>query len=425
MNTTHYHKTSEAEWRNLATSLQNKDNFNSMAENTAKVDANTLGYANSHDTLRISAKRYEQSPYLSKYMTENAVFGLYANRFYPLQLDGGDPIEEYWKLRKEVMLYDVPEKPLEIQGPDAETLLEKVFTRKIGSLKQWRARYAIACTPQGTILMDGVLIRLAEDHFWYVQANGEFETWLKAHAAGLDVTVCDPKSWVLQIQGPKSLEVLKAAIDGELPDSFGYFHAGKFNIGGQELLVTRTGWTGEMGVEVYSNPTINHLALWDHLIASGEPFGMVNGSLESMGIRRIEAGILDNGTDINTTMTPFEAGLGMFVNFKKGDFIGRDALKTADKTCLLFGLLSETGTPMAGCKVIDEGSVAGSITAGGWSPTLHCGIGYVRFQAPSDRQGGWLGQKLTLQDRDGKDHACEVVELPFYDAEKKIPRGLD
>ena len=389
-----------------------------------KPNEKSLSYANSHDVLRLSAKRYDQSPYLSKYITENAIFGLYANRFYPLFLDGSDPVAEYHKLRNEVMLYDVPEKPLDIQGADAVTLLEQVFTRKISNLKRWRARYAIACTPQGKILMDGVLIRLAADHFWYVQANGEFETWLNAHSTGLDVTVHDPKSWVLQIQGPNSLAVLDAAIDGRLPEDFGYFHAGKFSIGGQELLVTRTGWTGEMGVEIYSNPTIDHLALWDHLIACGEPFGLQNGSLESMGIRRIEAGIFDNGTDIDTTMTPFEAGLGMFVNFKKGDFVGRDALEQGDKTRLLFGLVCATGTPTAGCVVLNGGTVVGSITAGGWSPTLEKGIGYVRFQAPSDQEGGWLGETLTLRDRDGADYVCEVVELPFYDAEKKIPRGI-
>ena len=392
-----------------------------MATNTT---AGSISYANSHDILRLSAKRYEQSPYLNKYITENAVFGLYANRFYPLWLDGGDPVAEYWKLRREAMLYDVPEKPLEIKGPEAVNLLERVFTRKISSLKQWRARYAIACTPQGKILMDGVLIRLADDHFWYVQANGEFETWLNAHSAGLDVTVRDPKSWVLQIQGPNSLKVLNAAIEGELSESFGYFHAGKFNIGGQELLVTRTGWTGEMGVEVYSHPEVDHAALWDHLIKCGAPFGMGTGSLESMGIRRIEAGILDNGTDIDTTMTPFEAGLGMFVNFKKDNFVGREALEAADRTRLLFGLICEQGVPNADCGVLYNGEIVGRMTAGGWSPTLEQGIGYVRFQAPSDNPSGWLGQRVILRDRAGVEHPSKVVELPFYDAEKKIPRGL-
>ncbi|NIO07972.1 MAG: aminomethyl transferase family protein, partial [Deltaproteobacteria bacterium] len=126
-------------------------------------------------------------------------------------------IEYYWKLRQGVLLYDVPEKPLEIKGPDAVTLLNRVFTRRMDNLKIWRARYGIACTPAGTVLMDGVVIRLAEDHFWYVKANGEFETWLKAYAAGLEVSVTDPHSRVLQIQGPKSLDVLNAATGGQVP----------------------------------------------------------------------------------------------------------------------------------------------------------------------------------------------------------------
>ncbi len=393
-----------------------------------QIDATSIGYASSHDVLRLSAKRYDQSPYLSKYMVEDAVFGLYANRFYPLSLgDSGDPVEEYWKLRQEAMLYDVPEKPLEIRGPDAEKLLERVFTRKISSLKQWHARYAIACTPQGHILMDGVLIRLAADHFWYVQANGPFETWLLAHSAGLDVEIRDPQSWVLQVQGPKSMEILAAATDPtDRPDlaSFGYFHAGMFSFGGQLLLVTRTGWTGEMGFEIYSNPAVDHLALWDHLIKVGEPFGMRFGSLESMGIRRIEAGILDNGTDIDTTLTPFGAGLGAFVNFRKDEFVGRSALEAADKTQLLFGLVAESGIPSAGCQVMAAGKRVGRMTTGGFSPTLKTGIGYVRFDHPSSQKEGWLNQSVSWKDKAGQMHQGTVTHLPFYDEDKQIPRGL-
>ncbi len=396
--------------------------------NQTENSKESLGYASSHNIIRLSAKRYEQSPYLSKYMVDEAVFGLYANRFYPLSLgESGDPITEYWKLRKEAMLYDVPEKPLEIKGPDAEKLLEHVFTRKISSLKRWRARYAIACTPSGHILMDGVLIRLAADHFWYVQADGPFESWLVAHSAGLDVEISDPYSWVLQIQGPKSMEILEAATDpNDRPDldSFGYFYAGKFRFGGQECLVTRTGWTGEMGFEIYSNPQIDHLALWDHLLESGRPFGMGFGSLESMGIRRIEAGILDNGTDIDTTMTPFEAGLGAFVNFKKDQFVGRDALEAADQTQLLFGLLCDSGTPSSGCELLVEEERVGRFTTGGYSPTLEQGIGYARFDHPSENKGGWLGQNLHWIDKEGLTHSGRVVNLPFYDEEKRIPRGL-
>jgi aminomethyltransferase len=320
------------------------------------------------------------------------------------------------------MLYDVPEKPLDIKGPDAVALLERVFTRHIDSLKTWCARYAVACTPQGGILMDGVLIRLAHDHFWYVQADGEFESWLQAHSPGLDVTIRDPKSRVLQIQGPKSLEVLAAAAKGGVPDGFGYFHADMFDFGGQELLVSRTGWTGEIGIEIYSDgANTDHHALWEHLIAAGAPSGMAFSSAESMGIRRLEAGILDNGTDMDSSMTPYEAGIGAFIDLDKPDFVGRDALAKADQSCLLLGLSCAEAIPFAGLQVLDGNSVVGHMTAGAWAPYLETGIGFVRFH----QKGDWLGRKLTLCTQEGNQHACDIVSLPFYDAEKKIPRGLD
>ena len=380
-----------------------------------------MNYAASHHTVRISTKRFEVSPYAEKYAGDDTVYGIYCHRFYPFS-NGADPIDQYWKLRREVMLYDVPEKPLEIKGPDAVKLLERVFARRIDTLGHWRARYAIACTPKGGILMDGVLIRMAEDHFWYVQADGEFESWLWAHAYELDVSILDPKSRVLQIQGPKSMEVLYAATNGQMPENFGYFHVGKFNFGGQELLVSRTGWTGELGFEIYSEgATTDHLALWDHLMDVGEAYGMESGSLDSMGIRRLEAGILDNGTDIDPAMSPYQAGLGAFVELDKGNFVGSKALAQADQECLLFGLSCDDVIPFARLQVFKGDQVVGRMTAGAWTPYLNKGIGFVRF----DQAGNWLGRALSLCDRDGQHHGCEVVELPFYDKEKKIPRGLE
>jgi len=378
-------------------------------------------YAASHRTVHVSAKRFTVSPYLDKYAKDDMLFGIYCDRLYPMTL-GEDPVGHYWKLRKEALLYDVPEKPLEIRGPDAVSLLERVFTRPIDSLKQWRCRYAIACTPQGGILMDGVLIRMAADHFWYVQADGEFETWLLAHAEGLDVTIRDPDSRVLQIQGPTSLDVLRAATNGQVPDKFGYFHAGKFDFGGQTLLISRTGWTGELGFEVYSEGDgTDHHALWDHLMRHGEPYGMCFSSAESMGIRRLEAGILDNGTDMDWKMTPFDAGLGAFVDFEKEEFVGREALIKADRGCLLFGLTCSGTVPFAGLEILDGGRTVGHMTAGAWTPYLKLGIGFARFS----QHGEWLGRKLDISDRGGGRHACDIVPLPFYDPGKRIPRGLE
>ena len=395
-----------------------------MSMTSNKIGTKKVVYAESHPIVWLNSFRFEQSPYIEKYVTEQTVFAIYCNRFYPLNM-GENVIEYYWKLRQGVLLYDVPEKPLEIKGPDAVTLLERVFTRRVGNLKIWRARYAIACTSEGTVLMDGVLIRLAEDHFWYVKANGEFETWLKAYADGLDVKVTDPQSRVLQIQGPKSLDVLNAATGGQVPASFGYFHAGMFNFDGQELLVSRTGWTGEIGVELYSNSSTDHHALWDHLFECGQPYGLAFSSASSMGVRRIEAGILDYGTDIEPSMTPYAAGLGAFVDLSKPDFIGRSALEAADKSCLLFGLVCETTIPLDGMKVFVGDKVVGQMQIGDWSPTLDKGIGYVRFYKPAAGKDSWLGETVILSDDEGHHHEGKIVSLPFFDAEKRIPRGLE
>jgi len=258
-----------------------------------------------------------------------------------------------------------------------------------------------------------------------VIANGEYESWLLAFTEGLDVAVTDPGSRVLQIQGPKSAAVLSNAAAGQRSGELRYFHAGMFNLGGQEVLVSRTGWTGELGFEIYSRHNIDHSALWDHLMASGLDHGMTYASAESMGIRRIEAGILDNGTDMDRGMTPFAAGLEAFVDLSKPDFVGRDALKQADRTCLLFGLVCDSVAPRTGLPVFKGDTQVGQITTGDWSPTLNTGIGYVRFHDIDPVQGSWLDQKLILGDLGDGRHDCEIVPLPFYDREKKIPRRLD
>ncbi len=384
-----------------------------------------LVHATSHPTVQINSKRFEQSPYAPRYVTEDTLYGIYCNRFYPISF-GDKVIDQYWKLRKGVMLFDVPEKPVDIKGPDSINLLEKVFTRRISELKIGRAHYAIACTPLGGIQMDGVLIRLAKDHFWYVHANGEFESWLIAFSDGLDVAVSDPKSRVLQVQGPRSLEVLNALDKEKDISEFGYFHAAYFNIGGQSVLVTRTGWTGELGFEIYSNCGVetDHLALWDTIVGVGREYDMENAALEVMGIRRLEAGILDYSTDIDSSMTPFDVGLGPFVDLSKDDFVGFHSLKHVDKEPRLFGLSSLSGVPSVGCTVLLDNEKAGHIRVGDWSPSLQKGIGYLLFDQSALVGENRAGKQLTLVDREGEHHLAEVVALPFLDPEKKIPRGI-
>ncbi len=383
-------------------------------------------YIESFDTVALSSFRIEQSPFADRYVTDETIFCLYCDRLYPVKMaPDEEPLLKYWKLRRGVLLYDVPEKPLEIIGPDATRLLDRVLACRVETLGVGRCRYGIACNSDGTVLMDGVVMRLEEDRFWYVKANGEFESWLKANALGLDVQVSDPNSRVLQIQGPKSLDVLDAAIGGGLATDFKYFRASFFDVCGQTLWVSRTGWTGEMGIEIYCNsgpePT-DHGALWDDLLACGEPFGMEFSSSSSMGIRRIESGILDNGTDIEADLTPFGAGLGQFVRLDKEDFIGRAALETADRSQLLFGLVCPTATPEANLQVHFGNGPVGHVTIGTWSPTLEAGVGYVRFDRPLAGDD-WLHKTVSLVDRAGTPHEATVDTLPFVDKEKRLPRA--
>ncbi len=372
-------------------------------------------------TIKISSRRFEESPYIERTYSPEMVRGVYAGRYFPMTV-GEDPIKKYWLLRQKALIFDVPEKPIEISGPDTIPFLEKVTTRKVSIIKEGRGYYSLACTPQGGIFMDGVIFKFKENKFWYVQADGPFEDWLLAHSSGFNIKISDPKSRVLQIQGPASIEIMKAASNGKIDENMKYFTSGFFNLGGQNLYVSRTGFTNELGFEIFSDGfKTDHLALWDHLMSCGKPFGMEFSAARAMTIRRIEGGMFGNLTDIDTSITPFEAGLDFAVNLDKGDFIGRDALINKDKRCCMFGVTCKTETPVSGSKVLDDKNVVGNITAGVQSPTLKLGIGFVRFYKPEK----WPGRQLTLKLADGSIHEINVVKLPFFDQKKNIVRGID
>ena len=336
------------------------------------------------DTVSIGAGRFEQSPYYDFYVNPQTVLGVAANRYYPADL-GEDTTEIYQALRHQAALFDVPEKPWQIEGPDALTFLEMIFARRIDTLAEGRARYAIACTPEGGTFMDGILFKLAPDCYWYVQPDGAFEEWLYAHKAGFDVTISDPQSRVLQIQGPSSMHIMRDATAGAIDEGLKYFHSGFFDFAGQHLYVSRTGWTGELGYEIYSDSDNTDCEkLWYHLLESGKPHGMKVGSMKAMGIRRIEAGILDNLSDFDPATTPFEAGLGKFIDLDKTDFIGKAALLEANQQTLLYGFTCATIEPHNQEAILRDAHAVGRVTASAWSPFLECGIGYVKFNEPGD-----------------------------------------
>jgi aminomethyltransferase len=363
---------------------------------------------------------FERSPWFSCTANDRAVYTQYAGRLV-LNDIGNDVIEEYWALRKSVGLFDVPEKPLEIRGRDATAFLNRVLTRPVDKLRVGRGSYGLLCHQGGGMVCDGILFRLAEDRYWYVHADADVFLWLVAHAQDYAVEIRDPRSWVLQVQGPRSLDVLARACDGGAPESFRYFDIFEGSMGGQPVLVSRTGWSAELGFEVYNlDANVDGPALWDHLIAAGAGFGMAGSSQRSMNIRRIEGGILNYATDMDWHTTPYDMGLGAFVDLDGADFVGRDALSKAAMETRFGGFKTAGGAVAYGAPVNSNGNAIGRVTAYDVSPYLECGVGFVLFDSPD----GLSATGLTVSGRGGQQLPVELVELPFYDAEKNIPRGL-
>lgn len=216
------------------------------------------------NTVAISARRFEESPFIGRTDSPNMGRGVYAGRHFPIIM-GEDRIEKYWCLRRKALIFDLPEQPIEIRGPDAAASLDRVLSRNVTTMIEGRGYYAIAGTPQGGIFMDGVVFRFDDNRFWYVQADGPLKTWLMALSAGFDEEISDPRSRVIQIRGPESMAIMNSASAGAIDESLKYYRSGFFDIGGQNLYVSRTGFTNELGDEIYcDSETTDHLALWDH-----------------------------------------------------------------------------------------------------------------------------------------------------------------
>ena len=370
--------------------------------------------------LTVHSHGIRVSPFLDFTAPDSAIVGVYAGRAVAFTW-GRDPAHSYWPLRQTAILFDTPENPIEINGPDATALLDKVLARDVSTLKIGRAAYGIACYEDGGILMDGILLRLDDDRYWYVQADGDFVPWLRAHAVGRQVSISEPVSQVLQVQGPNSMKVLEAACDNGAPDPFPFFSVAERKMGGQPLLISRTGWSGELGWEFYTNEKTDAEAIWNHILDAGKAFGLEAAGMGGLNIRRVEAGIMNNLTDLDPGMNPFQAGLGKFVNMDKEDFIGKAAIRSGEREQILWGLSCESAIPDRYADIRFDDEIVGRITAAVWSPFLKRGIGYGRFSAPNN----WEGKTVLVPDKEGNQQQATAIQLPFYDPEKRISRGLD
>ena len=243
---------------------------------------------------------------------------------------------------------------------------------------------------------------------------------IRPTAEGLDVQIRDPSVWVSQIQGPRSLDVLRAAVDGDFPERFNYFDCCEVSIGGQRVVISRSGFTNELGWEIYMPPDIDFATLGNHLLEVGKPFDILLTGTPVFRARRIEAGLLNAGSDFDETTTPFDAGLGAFVDLDKVDFIGRNALLNAPKECRTWGMKTDAGVALLGRHIRVNGEIVGRVCSSTWSPFLQCGVAIVRM----DKANIEPGDAVQVDCIDEKPHDATICTLPMYDDKREIPRGL-
>lgn len=344
---------------------------------------------------------------------------VYNRRFMCVYMDDLPTEEGYWLLRTKAACLHTGEWPIEFAGPDAEKLMDYLFVNNVQKVKPGRCGYGIACFDHGGLIVDGVFVRLEQDRFWYAQADGDFVNWARAHARGMDVKIMDPEVNVSQIQGPASMDILRAAAKGGIPEPFGYFGSAQVDFGDQTVLITRTGYTNELGWEFYTEPHHDAEALWVHLEKAGAPYGLRVFGLDSMNIRRIEAGILNANSDFDDTTTPYDVGLGRFVATEKDDFVGKAALENAPKGQRLHGIICHGGEPRVNGRVEWSGAPAGRVTAGATSPYLGHGIGYALM----DSRDPGPGTEVMVECNDRQMRAAALAETPLYDKACEIPRG--
>jgi glycine cleavage system aminomethyltransferase T len=241
-----------------------------------------------------------------------------------------DPVEEYWHLVNAVTLWDVAnERQVEVTGPDAAAFVDRLCTRNIARCPVGACRYVLFASEEGGIVNDPVMLRFDENRFWFSASDSDLLLWFKGAAAfaGMNVAIREPDVAPIQIQGPRSRAIIEDLF-GTAGAELGYYKLLETSLHGMKVVLTRTGWSGELGYEIFLCDTSQAEKLWQLMLDTGKPYDIaVTGPSD---IRRVEAGILGLGHrgDISLSVNPFEAGLDRLVEFDRPvDFVGRKALQ--------------------------------------------------------------------------------------------------
>ena len=353
---------------------------------------------------------------------------MYHPRSYVKPEDGG-LMAEYEYLTEHVSMWDVAvERQIMIKGPDAADMVNKLITRDVHTLlPTMQARYVILCNQYGGVINDPVLLRVADDEFWFSISDSDLLLWAQGvnSSGAFNVDIHEIDVSPVQIQGPKSAALMEKMFGPHIRE-IPYYHIVHDTLNGHTVTISRTGFSAEVGFEIYLHDAmLNADDVWPHILEQGEEFNL--GVIAPSHIRRLEAGILSYGQDMDVENNPYEVRLGWQVDLSKDDFIGKQALvriKEEGVQQRLVGL-RVGGEPIVWynedfylVKDNDTGDDVGYVTSAFWSPALGSNIALAVMPPSHWRRGTKVKVQLP---KDGIVDA-EVVRVPFVDPTKERPK---
>jgi aminomethyltransferase len=350
-------------------------------------------------------------------------YTVYNHMLFPTNYD--DFEAEYWHLLNHVTLWDVAvERNLEVQGRDGFRFAQLLTPRDLSKCAIGQGKYVLITTPEGGIVNDPVMLRLSENHFWFALASSDALLYAMGLAANLgwDVQLGEPDVSPVQIQGPKSKDVV-ASLFGEDILALKYYWFRELELDGIPVIVTRTGWTAEVGYEIYLRDGQYGTQLWERIMDAGKPFDIR--PTGPSDIRRVEGGILNWGADMTTENNPFEVGLERLCQLDgEFEFMGKAALRKIRDVGVSQKLVGVeiSGNPLGmnftKWPTHADGATVGQVTTALWSPRLEKNIGYAWM--PIERAAD--GNRVSVTTPDGERDAV-VVPMPFIDPDKSIPKA--
>jgi glycine cleavage system aminomethyltransferase T len=367
---------------------------------------------------------YRKSPFFEATLRWGCqAYDVYNHMYLPAYYD--DLVTEYWALVNDVTLWDVGvERVVEISGPDGFALTNLITCRDLTRCAAGQGKYAPIIAPDGGIINDPVLLRRDENTFWLCLADSDAYLYAMglAQGRGLNATISLPEVYPLQVQGPKAKDLMRELV-GEAITGVKYYWTLDATIAGIPVVVSRTGWTGEVGYEVYLTDPARGDELWETIMEAGAPHGIR--PIAPCEARRIEAGIFNCNSDFTLENNPFEVmGMERLVEAQEADYIGKAALERIREqgvTRRLVGI-EAPGDPSffeltEARPAVADGQRVGHVTDLVWSPRLQRNIGYV--WVPAALAGP--GNDLEIEWANGERSPAKTAAIPFLDPQKTVP----